>query len=103
VLDHDGKIIRESLFIVEYVDESFPGALLYPATQYDKYLSRLIVSEFDGSVIFPFFGALKNQVKPPKDLSLGRVPKQTLKQTLGCRTAPRTRSSPRSSWLASRR
>ena len=61
MLDHDGKILRESLLIVDYVNEAFPGASLYPASPFDKYLSRLIVSEADSTLIGPFYTALKNQ------------------------------------------
>jgi glutathione S-transferase len=52
VLDHDGRIIRESRVINEYIDETFPGPTLQPKDNYSRARMRLWSKQLDES-LFP--------------------------------------------------
>ena len=75
-LVHDGRVVRESTVIVEYVDDVFPEPPLRPADPYDRSRMRLIVKAFDEEV-HPAIGILSyaivlrhqmNELKSPEEL-----------------------------------
>ncbi|CAJ2629276.1 unnamed protein product [Trifolium pratense] len=50
VLVHDGKPIRESMIIVEYIDEIWPHNSLLPADPYDRAQARFWVKYIDDMI-----------------------------------------------------
>lgn len=75
-LVHDGRVVRESTVIVEYLDDVFPDPPLRPVDNYDRSRMRLLVKVFDEEV-HPAIGVLTyaivmrhqmNELKSPEEL-----------------------------------
>ncbi len=56
-LVHDGRVLRESTLICEYLDEAFPDPPLKPADPADRHAMRVWTKRIDEEV-FPVTGAL---------------------------------------------
>jgi len=75
-LVHDGKVLRESTVIVEYLDDVFPEPSLRPADLYDRSRMRLIMKAFDEDAhsaigILTYAVVLRhqmNELKTPEEL-----------------------------------
>jgi len=51
----DGHPVYESLIVVEYLNEKYPGSFnIYPDDVQERAAIRLIINKFDTSVIYPF-------------------------------------------------
>jgi len=59
VVEHEGKVIRESLVAFDFVDEVFGGKSLWPDNAYHKALGKLLVNDFGNEFIpnyYKFYG-----------------------------------------------
>lgn len=72
----DGKVVRESTVIAEYIDDVFPDPPLKPADKYHRARMRLVVKAFDDEA-HPAIGILTyaivlrhqmNEIKTPEEL-----------------------------------
>ena len=59
---HDGKIILESMLIVQYIDETFaPVGSLYPGNAKTRYQINYFIEQFGEEVIGALYGLLMNE------------------------------------------
>lgn len=59
VLRHEGRLIGESLVILEYLEDAFPDPPLMPASPFDRARARLWMRQCDADVVASFGRLLK--------------------------------------------